>query len=82
MSADPIFAFTLEDLKGTEITGTNTMYEHTPLKPQKAWPMSDEITFKQVVPLEAGEFMLCLGLHRNIKTAILPYFIVLYVVCT
>ena len=24
---DPIFAYTLKDLKGTEITGTNTMFE-------------------------------------------------------
>ena len=57
---DPIFAFTLKDLKGTEITGTNTMYEHTPVKPQKAGDVL-EITFKQIMPLEAGEYMLCLG---------------------
>ena len=36
------------------------MYEHTPLKPQKAGDFR-EITFKQVMPLEAGEYMLCLG---------------------
>ena len=36
------------------------MYEHTPLKPQKAGDVR-EITFKQVMPLEAGEYMLCLG---------------------
>ncbi len=57
---DPIFAFTLKDLKGTEITGTNTMYEHTAVKPQKAGDVR-EITFKQIMPLEAGEYMLCLG---------------------
>ena len=57
---DPIFAFTLKDLKGTEITGTNTLYEHTPVKPQKAGDVR-EITFKQIMPLEAGEYMLCLG---------------------
>ena len=57
---DPIFAFTLKDLKGTEITGTNTMYEHTPVKPQKAGDVR-EITFKQIMSLEAGEYMLCLG---------------------
>ena len=28
---EPIFAFTIKDLKGTEITGTNTMYENTPV---------------------------------------------------
>lgn len=57
---DPIFAFTLKDLKGTEITGTNTMYEHTPVNPQKAGDVR-HITFTQVMPLEAGEYMLCLG---------------------
>ena len=57
---DPIFAFTLKDLKGTEITGTNTMYEHTPVKPQKVGDVR-EITFKQIMPLEAGEYMHCLG---------------------
>ena len=57
---DPIFAFTLKDLKGTEITGTNTMYEHTPVKPQKSGDVR-HITFTQVMPLEAGEYMLCLG---------------------
>ena len=57
---DPIFSYTLKDLKGTEITGTNTMYEHTPVKPQKAGDVR-EITFKQIMPLEAGEYMLCLG---------------------
>ena len=45
---EPIFAFTIKDLKGTEITGTNTMYENTPVGTQK-------------MPLEAGEYMLCLG---------------------
>ena len=35
--SDPIFAvLPCKDLKGTEITGTNTMYEHTPLKPLKS----------------------------------------------
>ena len=57
---EPIFAFTIKDLKGTEITGTNTMYEHTPVKPQKAGDVR-HITFTQVMPLEAGEYMLCLG---------------------
>ena len=57
---EPIMAYTFKDINGTEITGTNTMYEHTPLKPQKAGDVR-EITFKQVMPLEAGEYMLCLG---------------------
>lgn len=58
--SDPIFAFTIKDLKGTEITGTNTMYENTPICPQKKGEVR-HITFKQKMPLEAGEYMLCLG---------------------
>ena len=57
---EPIFAFTIKDLKGTEITGTNTMYENTPVGPQKAGE-TRRITFTQKMPLEAGEYMLCLG---------------------
>ena len=57
---DPIFAFTLKDLKGTELTGTNTMYENIPVKPQKKGNVR-EITFTQKMPLEAGEYMVCLG---------------------
>ena len=56
----PIFTYTIKDKRGADLTGTNTMYEHTPLKPQKAGDVR-EITFKQVMPLEAGEYMLCLG---------------------
>ena len=50
----------IEDLKGTEITGTNTMYENTPVGTQKAGE-TRRITFTQKMPLEAGEYMLCLG---------------------
>ena len=57
---DPIFAFTIKDLKGTEITGTNTMYEHSPVVPKKSGDVQ-KITFTQQMSLEAGEYMLCLG---------------------
>lgn len=33
---DPIFAFTIKDLQGTEVTGTNTMYENVQIGPVKA----------------------------------------------
>ena len=58
--SEPIFAFTIKDLKGTEIAGTNTMYEGSPVKPKKTGDMQ-EIVFTQVMNLEAGEYMLCLG---------------------
>jgi lipopolysaccharide transport system ATP-binding protein len=58
--SEPIFAFTLKDLKGTEITGTNTMYEDIPVPVQKKGEVR-KIRFTQTMSLEAGEYMLCLG---------------------
>ena len=64
--SEPIFFFFFKDLKGTEITGTNTMYENSPVTPKKAGDIQ-EITFTQMMSLEAGEYMLCLGCtgYRN-----------------
>ena len=28
---EPIFAYTIKDIRGTDLTGTNTMYEHAPV---------------------------------------------------
>lgn len=72
---DPIFAFTIKDLKGTEITGTNTMYENVPIKPQKKGDVRN-VTFTQKMPLEAGEYMLCLGCIPVIGEENLQFFIV------
>lgn len=58
--SEPIFAFTIKDLKGTEITGTNTMYENIPIPPQKNGDVR-RITFSQKMSLAAGEYMICLG---------------------
>lgn len=58
--SEPIFAFTIKDLKGTEITGTNTMYENVPVRPQKNGAVR-KITFSQKMSLAAGEYMICLG---------------------
>lgn len=54
---DPIFAFTIKDLKGTEITGTNTMFEKI------AFDVADcmEVNFKQTMNLQGGEYLLSLG---------------------
>lgn len=57
---DPIYAFTIKDLKGTELTGTNTMYENSPVTPKAAGDVQ-ELSFTQTMSLEAGEYMLCLG---------------------
>lgn len=57
----PIFAFTIKDKHGTEITGTNTMFEKAFLESVKAGE-SKEITFTQRMDLQGGEYLLSLGL--------------------
>ena len=57
---DPIFAFTLKDAKGLEITGTNSMMKHVELgsytKGQTA-----TVTFSQKANLQLGKYALSLG---------------------
>ena len=56
----PIFAFTIKNIKGVEITGTNTMVEKAFLSPVRAG--SDmEITFTQKIDLQGGEYLLSFG---------------------
>lgn len=56
----PIFAFTIKNIKGVEITGTNTMVEKAFLSPVRAG--SDmEITFTQKIELQGGEYLLSFG---------------------
>ena len=57
---EPIFAFTIKDLQGTEVTGTNTMYEDIPVGPVKAWE-ERVIEFKQNMNLQGRDYMLSLG---------------------
>lgn len=56
----PIFAFSIKTVKGTEITGTNTMFEKTFLEPVKAGAVKD-ITFTQKMSLQGGEYLLSFG---------------------
>ena len=57
---EPIFAFTIKDLRGTEVTGTNTMFEGINVSPKKAGDVQT-ITYSQEMVLEGGEYMLSLG---------------------
>lgn len=63
---DPIFAFTIKDLKGTELTGTNTMIEKSDVSVVNRGKVK-EITFKQKMSLQGGEYLLSLGCtgYRN-----------------
>lgn len=56
----PIFAFTVKNVKGTEITGTNTMFEKAFLEPVKAGTVK-EITFQQRMTLQGGDYLLSFG---------------------
>lgn len=57
---NPIFAFTIKDLKGTEITGTNTMIEKIDLSIVELGEIK-EISFTQQMDLQGGEYLLSLG---------------------
>ncbi len=57
---DPIYAFTIKNLQGTEITGTNTMFEKIAVAPQKKGNIQ-EIAFTQRMNLQGGEYLLSLG---------------------
>lgn len=56
----PIFAFTVKNVRGTEITGTNTMLEKAFLDGVSAGQVK-EITFTQRADLQGGEYLLSLG---------------------
>ena len=56
----PIFAFTVKNSKGTEITGTNTMVEKAFLESVSAGT-EKVITFKQRATLQGGEYLISFG---------------------
>lgn len=56
----PIVAFTIRDLKGVEIAGTNTMYEDNNIS-DKAENDEVIVTFKQKMKLRGGEYLISLG---------------------
>ena len=56
----PIFAFTIKNILGIEITGTNSMVEKAFLEPVKAGDVK-EIVFKQRMLLQGGEYLISFG---------------------
>lgn len=58
--ASPIFAFTIKDKKGTEITGTNTLIEGYEIEPAMAGKIYT-VSFLQETSLQGGEYLLSLG---------------------
>lgn len=57
---NPIFAFTIKDLKGTEITGTNTMLEQRNLEEGKEGDIAS-VAFCQKMRLQGGQYLLSIA---------------------
>ena len=62
----PIMAYTFKNIQGTEITGTNTMYEQVTVKHPDAGKEC-VVTFEQKMDLQGGEYLLSFGCtgYRN-----------------
>lgn len=58
--AEPIFAITIKDLKGTEITGTNTMFESIATGVANPGDIKS-VKFTQNMNLQGGDYLVSLG---------------------
>ena len=56
----PIFTYTIKDKKGTDLSGTNTMYEGADIKPVKEGDVYD-VSFTQKMTLQGGEYLLSMS---------------------
>ena len=57
---EPIIAYTFKDIKGTEITGTNTLFEKKSVEHSQAGDCCT-VTFEQEMFLQGGEYLLSFG---------------------
>ncbi|MDO4939094.1 MAG: ABC transporter ATP-binding protein [Lachnospiraceae bacterium] len=58
--AAPIFTYTIKDRKGTELTGTNTMYEAADVPPAEPGDVY-EVEFRQKMTLQGGDYLLSMS---------------------
>jgi teichoic acid transport system ATP-binding protein len=58
--ADPLFAFTIKDLKGLEVTGTNSEYKQAKTGLFRKGE-TIEVIFSQVLNMQSGHYALSLG---------------------
>lgn len=58
--SDPIFAFTIVDLQGTDVTGTNTMFEEIDTGTVRKGE-TRTVTFSQKMDVQGGSYLLSLG---------------------
>ena len=57
---NPIFTYTIRDKKGTDLSGTNTMYEGADVKPVGPGDV-DDVSFTQKMTLQGGEYLLSMS---------------------
>lgn len=57
---EPIMAYTFKNIQGTEITGTNTMYENAKIEQSGKGDICT-VTFTQNMNLQGGEYLLSFG---------------------
>ena len=57
---EPIMAYTFKNIQGTEITGTNTMYENAKVERSGKGDVCT-VTFTQNMNLQGGEYLLSFG---------------------
>jgi teichoic acid transport system ATP-binding protein len=63
---DPIAAFTIRDLKGQEIAGTNTWYEGRSIGRTQPGQVIT-VRFRQELPLQAGGYAMSLGCTEHVE---------------
>ena len=68
----PILAFTIRDTKGTELCGTNTLYEDMTIEMAEKG-LTGVVRFTQRMTLQGGQYMLCLGLTGYIDGELNAY---------
>lgn len=68
----PIFAYSFKDVKGTEITGTNTMYERAFMEDVEPGQRV-EIEFTQNMDLQGGEYIMSFGVTGFIRDEFTVY---------
>lgn len=69
---NPIVAYTILSLKGTDITGTNTLYEHADFGTIHAGE-ERTVTFTQDMNLQGGQYLLSLGCTRYVEGELKVY---------
>ena len=73
--ADPIFAFTIKDLKGLEVTGTNTEFKKKEKEIKISFRKGDtiEVRFEQILNMQSGKYALSLGCVGSDENGLVVY---------